>query len=89
VVGFDDVPDSALYSPPLTTVSQDLFRLGQMAVQELERKIVAARKGESSIEFRNILLQPELVIRESSRMFNDNWKGGKTSDKTGDPNQSK
>jgi DNA-binding LacI/PurR family transcriptional regulator len=67
VVGYDNIPDSAFYTPPLTTVSQDLFQLGQMAVQELERVIVAGRKGENNMEFKNILLQPELVIRDSSR----------------------
>jgi len=69
VVGYDDVPDSAFYSPPLTTVGQDLFRLGQIAVQELEHRIIAMRRGETNYKVKNVLLQPELVIRQSSRMF--------------------
>ncbi|HLI00745.1 MAG TPA: LacI family DNA-binding transcriptional regulator [Acidimicrobiales bacterium] len=32
VVGFDDVPDAAYFSPPLTTVRQDLRALAQAAV---------------------------------------------------------
>lgn len=68
VVGYDDIPDSAFYSPPLTTVGQDLFRLGQIAVQELEQRILASRKGEP-YDGKNVLLQPKLVIRQSSNMF--------------------
>jgi DNA-binding LacI/PurR family transcriptional regulator len=39
VVGFDDVPDAAQYSPPLTTVRQDFDELGERAVAALVASI--------------------------------------------------
>ena len=76
MVGYDDIPESGFYMPSLTTVHQNLSMLGNMAVQELERLIEAGRKSEMDIQYRSILLKPELVIRESSRMFGENQKGG-------------
>ena len=74
VVGFDDIPESAFFWPPLTTVHQHLGDAGRLAVTELQRLIEArlagaladppagAPAGEPS----NIVLRPELVVRESS-----------------------
>ena len=39
VVGFDNVPESALYTPPLTTVHQPIREMGQRAVELLIRLI--------------------------------------------------
>jgi len=66
VVGFDGLVESAYYWPPLTTVFQDLHTLGCIAVKELVEIIEAQRKGIDSQVFERLLLQPELVIRESS-----------------------
>jgi LacI family transcriptional regulator len=60
VVGFDDTPESAFYTPTLTTIRQDLNQLGQVAVQMFLQIREAEQKGEV------ILLQPQLVVRESS-----------------------
>jgi LacI family transcriptional regulator len=65
VVGFDGLPETAHYWPPLTTVYQDQQRLGQIAVEELIRRIEAGRKG-ATVEPKAILLQGELIVRESS-----------------------
>jgi DNA-binding LacI/PurR family transcriptional regulator len=35
VIGFDDVPESAYYSPPLTTIRQDFVALGRLALQRV------------------------------------------------------
>jgi DNA-binding LacI/PurR family transcriptional regulator len=45
VVGFDDVPDAAQYSPPLTTVRQDFDELGERAVAALAEAILEPRPG--------------------------------------------
>ena len=66
VVGFDDTPESAYCCPPLTTVRQDLQALGCTAVRELVRTIEAGRQGRATVEPGNVLLQPELIIRQSS-----------------------
>jgi LacI family transcriptional regulator len=66
VVGFDGLPESAHYWPPLTTMYQDLRTLGCTAVQELVRAIEAGRDEQLVFEPRSISHRPELIVRESS-----------------------
>jgi len=33
VVGFDDIPEAAFFSPPLSTVKQDFTAMGELSVQ--------------------------------------------------------
>ena len=66
LVGFDSIPESAHFSPPLTTVYQDLPNLGNTAVLELVQTIEASQKSEAIAEPKTILLQPKLIVRESS-----------------------
>ena len=66
VVGFDGLPEAAHYWPPLTTIYQDLRRLGGTAIQELVRAIDIARQGQADFEPQQIFLRPELIIRDSS-----------------------
>lgn len=61
VVGFDDSPESAFFSPPLTTVEQNLEALGRKAVDELTRAI-ASGQGQP----RQYLFQPNLIVRAST-----------------------
>jgi LacI family transcriptional regulator len=65
VAGFDNIPESAYFWPPLTTVYQQLIDVGCLAVQHLHQWIEAKRKGEAA-PLENVLLTPELIIRESS-----------------------
>ncbi|OGO73371.1 MAG: hypothetical protein A2Z49_13240 [Chloroflexi bacterium RBG_19FT_COMBO_56_12] len=65
VVGFDDIAESAYFWPALTTIKQNQQELGRLAVQELVCTIEAIRNNET-LEAQNILLMPELIIRESS-----------------------
>lgn len=66
VIGFDDIPESAFYSPPLTTIRQDLYKLGQVAVQTFLHIREAEQRGELNTPPETVLLQPQLVIRESA-----------------------
>ena len=59
VVGFDDVPEAAYYTPPLTTVRQDFAELGRRGVQ----LVLARLRGEA---FHAEPVMPELVVRRSS-----------------------
>ena len=61
VVGFDDIPAAADFTPPLTTVRQSGRDMGRVATQML-LKLIA---GEPVIE-RKVVLPAELVIRKSS-----------------------
>jgi DNA-binding LacI/PurR family transcriptional regulator len=60
VVGFDDVPQSAYYWPPLTTVAQDFSELGRRA---LAVALVAVQGGDDpGVD----LIDPVLQVRGSS-----------------------
>lgn len=60
VVGFDDLEISTYYNPPLTTIRQPKYMIGQYAF----RKLLSIIKGES-ISNPVDILPYELVIRES------------------------
>jgi LacI family transcriptional regulator len=66
VVGFDGLPETAHYWPPLTTVYQDQQLLGRTAVKELVRMIESDEKSRNGTEPKAIMLQPELIVRASS-----------------------
>ena len=60
VVGFDDIPDAAICTPKLTTISSSIRLMGKEAATLLRSRI----DGLSS-EPQNIIVQPKLVVRES------------------------
>jgi LacI family transcriptional regulator len=66
VVGFDGIPETPYYWPPLTTMYQDQQKLGGTAVRELVQIIEANQQDKAVIEPKTILFQPELIVRESS-----------------------
>ena len=66
IVGFDNIPESACFWPPLTTVYQRLIDVGRIAVQTLHRMIEANRQLKTLDEEAVTLVQPELIIRASS-----------------------
>jgi LacI family transcriptional regulator len=61
VVGFDDIQGAAYNTPSLTTVRQPLTRMGMLAAQTLLERIENHQD-----EPREIAVQPELVVREST-----------------------
>jgi LacI family transcriptional regulator len=66
IVGYDDVPEAPFFSPPLSTVRQDLHELGRCAVQELGRLVEVKQQELPDVQSKTIVLQPELIVRESS-----------------------
>lgn len=66
VVGFDNIPESGFFCPPLTTVYQRLTDAGCLAVQVLQQIIQARQQGQEHFEPAVTMLAPELVIRASS-----------------------
>jgi LacI family transcriptional regulator len=66
VVGFDDIPESAFYHPPLTTIRQGLYELGRVAVQTFIKLRQADQRDDLSPAAQTVMLQPQLVIREST-----------------------
>jgi DNA-binding LacI/PurR family transcriptional regulator len=61
VVGFDDIPGAAFHYPSLTTVRQPLQKMGEIAAEILIGRIEGERDWQ-----REIAVQPEIVIREST-----------------------
>jgi LacI family transcriptional regulator, galactose operon repressor len=61
VVGFDDIQGAAFHYPSLTTVRQPLREMGEIAMKTLLERI----EGREDYP-KEIAVQPELVIREST-----------------------
>jgi len=61
VVGFDNMPESEFFEPPLTTVHQDFDALGKQGIEYLLEQI---HDAEAPTEQR--LIQPYLVPRDST-----------------------
>jgi DNA-binding LacI/PurR family transcriptional regulator len=61
IVGFDDIPDSSSFIPPLTTVHQDFAEVGRRCVQGLLRQIRNEPEGPGTV-----LVPTRLVPRLSS-----------------------
>jgi LacI family transcriptional regulator len=60
ITGFDNIPMAEHSHPPLTTLHQPIYQIGEMLCDMLTKVI----RGEPVDEM-NIVLQPELVIRHS------------------------
>jgi beta-glucosidase len=63
VVGFDNIPESAVTAPPLTTIDQSIKEMGREAV-ELIVDLVEGTAGEGRP--RQITLPTRLVVRQST-----------------------
>jgi len=61
VVGFDDIPESAYFLPPLTTVRQDFGELGRRALATLIDMIDSRPPPVSCLR-----IAPHLVVRASA-----------------------
>jgi len=60
LVGFDDIPEAAYFTPPLTTVRQDFAELGRRCLHLLLARI----EGEEAPA--QVAVAPELVVRGST-----------------------
>jgi DNA-binding LacI/PurR family transcriptional regulator len=63
VVGFDDIQSAAFCTPSLTTVRQPLNEMGKRGARILLERIANPERTELATE---VVMQPELVIREST-----------------------
>ena len=66
IVGFDNIPESAFFYPPLTTVQQDQYAVGKTVVEETIKMITSGWHGGEPMEPRSIMLAPTLIVRQSS-----------------------
>jgi DNA-binding LacI/PurR family transcriptional regulator len=61
VVGYDDLPESRFFEPPLTTVHHDFAGQGERCV-EILLSMIKRQPFDPALQ----LLRPNLVIREST-----------------------
>jgi LacI family transcriptional regulator len=74
VIGFDDIKAAAFNNPRLTTIRQPLANMGRMAAQCVLNRIHGRE------EFRKqIIVEPELVVRESTQAYQPVRKTNKPS----------
>jgi LacI family transcriptional regulator len=66
LVGFDNIPESEFFLPPLTTIYQQVIDIGRIAVQELLTLVEAERRGNNGHVPTAARLTPSLVLRASS-----------------------
>ena len=66
IVGFDDIPESAYFYPPLTTIRQNTGKLGALAV-ELICTLIEARDENQTIKPEISWVEPRLIPRGSSK----------------------
>lgn len=72
VVGVDNIAEGSHFWPSLTTVDQPLRDAGALAVRQIDQLIQtadAARLTDGSMLDQLTLLEPELIVRESSRVL--------------------
>ncbi|MCT9084678.1 substrate-binding domain-containing protein, partial [Streptomyces fulvoviolaceus] len=62
VVGFDDIPESEFFAPPLTTVRQDFATVGKRSIGLLLDLI----EGRTPSGTSRIAIEPQLVVRAST-----------------------
>ena len=62
IVGYDNIPESPYFTPALSTVRQGITELGRRGVNRL----IALINDEDETSMPSIVVQPELIVRESS-----------------------
>src|SRR3954447_20614069 len=61
IVGFDDIPEAAYFTPPLTTVRQDFNEMGRLSLQMLLEQIESG-----TVPPARQTVAPELIVRGST-----------------------
>lgn len=62
IIGFDNVDVSSMVYPPLTTVAQPLYEMGQRAVERLIEKI----EGREDLDKMSVRYPTRLIVRETT-----------------------
>jgi len=65
LIGFDDIELARFSSPALSTIAQPKHRIGVTAVDMVLERIQGGR-----VEPRQVILQPELIVRNSTARVN-------------------
>lgn len=68
LVGFDDIPESPYFNPPLTTIRQDFNQLGEVAIELLLSDLAGTKRKKVET------LKPALVVRDSAMRISNKRK---------------
>jgi LacI family transcriptional regulator len=71
VVGYDNIPESAYFLPPLTTINQNQHEIAHVAVGEIIKIIESGWQESDPIIPNSTMLDPTLVVRQSSMRLKD------------------
>jgi len=63
IVGFDNIPEAAYFSPALTTIHQDFDQLGKLAIERMLIQLKEPAKHEA------LTIAPTLIVRESTQQL--------------------
>jgi LacI family transcriptional regulator len=66
IIGFDDLPKSATFEVPLTTVKQDNYQFGYQAAKLLLKKIRESYIDKKNSNNEKVLVKTELIVRKST-----------------------
>ena len=58
IIGYNDIPSAAYFSPPVTTVRQDIYQAGRILVAKLLRIL----DGDAP---KSALIKTELIVRQT------------------------
>ncbi len=64
IIGYDDIHIAEFMTPPLTTMHQPKYRLGQVAVETLLKKL-----DKTADKMQLVQLEPSLVVRKSVKVI--------------------
>lgn len=60
-MGFDDIPEAAFFTPPLTTVRQNFNEVGRRALLTLLDQLESGERAGT-----RVTIPPELIVRAST-----------------------
>lgn len=69
IIGFDDIPLAQAIYPPLTTIAQPISEIAKVVMAIFIRQIQETSPPPGDSEGNQVVLQPTLVIRDSTRSF--------------------
>jgi DNA-binding LacI/PurR family transcriptional regulator len=61
VVGFDDIPEAAYLTPPLTTIRQDFAEVGRRSLDLMLAQLASGHRMNSTL-----LVPAQIVVRQST-----------------------
>lgn len=67
LIGFSDEPFTSLSNPSITTINQKSEQIGKLAAEAFLERI---NNPKEKLKLKKIILEPELIIRDSSRKNN-------------------